>query len=764
MLASGHECKEKARSQQPSQICLPFTLENCIFISDGTAFPPNISAESPLLKLVFSPPDALIVSWLGTTSETHVAAMTIEYWDSRNDHLMKKQQERTTVMTKHISYQKRVLLIEFSLFIFLPVARAQQSEVMQSFRQTEQENWQEYIHAVKSLPAESNFDVRFYHLSIDLNIASPYLQGNMLCRFSTTENNTTSIKLSLRREFTIDSITGNTSSFVFAGDSIVISLDRVFQVGDSGWITVYYRGIPPVANNTKGLRYVTHATNQRVIVSLSTPFLSYYWWPCKDGPGDKPDSVYVDISIPDTSIAGIPVVAISNGVLSNIVSAGGKNTFEWREHYPIIPYYVMAAVSNYRDFHQTFSGTHQEQFPLDYYVFDEHLTAAQQGVADLPQAMELFSDKFGVYPFATEKYGMTQLGFYGAIENQTNTIINNMGLSYFGVSVHELAHMWFGDMITCQNWHHGWLNEGFATYCEALWAEHTGGFNSYKNYMQNFQFFSGGTLYLQDISDPFNIFISIIYDKGAYVLHMLRGVLGDSVFFACLSAYASDPALRYGHATTEDFESVCESVSQQNLAFFFQQWVYDQYYPMYGYSYSQNLSTWETTVTIRQTQSSLGRRTVFTMPVQLKFLFQGGGDTTLTVWNDQQIQTYQITIPHAIAAMQFDPDGWILKTSQGVEVSEQQSPTQPNRFALGQNFPDPFNPTTTIKYQLPIHGYVILRVFDILGREVATLVNGMKQPGKYTVQFNGTGLASGVYFYKLETVDFVDVKKFILFK
>jgi aminopeptidase N len=635
---------------------------------------------------------------------------------------------------------------------------------MEDFRQAEQLNWAEYIKAFESLPLASNFDVTFYHLKVDLGMALPYLQGSVLCRFNATENNTTSIKLNLRREFTIDSIRGDAGSFSFSLDTITVSLNRTFQSGDSGWVEVYYRGVPPVAGGLKGLRYVTHASNQRLIASLSTPFLSYYWWPCKDGPGDKPDSVYVDITIPDTSIGGIPVVAISNGILSNVVSGGGKKTFQWREHYPIIPYYVMAAVSNYRDFHRTFTGTRGEQFPLDYYVFDEHLSAAQQGVADLPLAMALFSDKFGTYPFKTEKYGMTQLGFYGAIENQTNTIINNMGLSYFGVSVHELSHMWFGDMITCKDWHHGWLNEGFASYCEALWAEQTGGFTAYKNYMQNFQFMSGGTVYLQNIADPFNIFITIIYNKGAYVLHMLRGILGDSVFFACLSSYAGNPSYRYGHATTEDFRSVCETVSQRNLNFFFDQWVYDQYYPMYGYNFTQNTATGETNVYIRQTQSTPGRRAVFEMPIQIKFLFQSGGDTTVTVWNNQQVQTFQLSISRSIASMQFDPDVWILRTAQVVAVHEQQGSEFPLAFGLEQNYPNPFNPSTTIKFDVASLKFVSLKVFDVLGREVATLVSEEMKPGYYERTFNATGLASGVYFYRLLAGSFVETRKMILMR
>jgi len=658
----------------------------------------------------------------------------------------------------------KIMTLLICVMLLSRSGHGQLSQALVDFYQLEQQNWTEYILASRNLPAFSNFDVKFYHLHIDLSLNSPYLLGNVLCRFTATEDNTDSIKLNLRREYAIDSIQGMVSSYSFVNDTLTIVLDRLLQTGDSGWVQVYYHGAPPVANNTKGLRYVTHGGNQRVIASLSTPFLSHYWWPCKDGPGDKPDSVYVDISIPDTTVAGIPVVAISNGVLENIVSVGGKKTFQWREHYPIVPYYVMVAVSNYRDFHQIFPGSGGEVFPMDYYVFNENFSEAQQGVVDLPQVMGFFSDRFGVYPFSAEKYGMTQIGFYGAIENQTNTIINNMGIPYFGVAVHELAHMWFGDMITCKDWHHGWLNEGFATYAEALWVEHITGFDGYKNYMQNFQFYNGGTLYLQNISDPFNIFVPIIYNKGAYVLHMLRGVLGDSIFFDSMSAYAADPNYRYGHASTEDFKLVCESVSQRDLTFFFSEWVYDQYYPQYNFSYSQNTATGETHVDIRQTQSSLGRRPFFEMPIELKFQFQGGGDTVVIVWNNQEVQSFALTIPRVISAMEFDPDGWILKTAQPVSVDGTPTDQVPNRLVLSANYPNPFNPSTTISFSLPKRTFVMLNVYDLLGREVASLVNDDLDAGNHQRVLDATSLPSGVYFYRLHAVGLTQTRKMSVIK
>jgi len=644
---------------------------------------------------------------------------------------------------------------------------AQKSEALRNFYELEQQTWREHIAAVQTATLETNFDVTFYHLNVEINITSPYIQGDVLCRFRAAEDNLQSIKLNLHHALGIDSISGNVTNYSAANDSIYITLDHAFQSGESGSLHIYYQGVPQLAGGIKGLRYATHAGTQPIIATLSTPFLAHYWWPCKDGPGDKPDSVYIDITIPDTVINGIPLTATSNGALDSVVVAGGKKTFQWRERYPIPPYYVMAAISNYQHFQQIYSGTQGENFPMDYWVFNEHLNQAQAGVAQMPEAMAVYSALFGSYPFQTEKYGMTQLGFYGAIENQTNTITNNMSLSWFDVSIHELAHMWFGDMITCESWHHGWLNEGFATYAEALWAEDQGGFAAYKANMQYNEFYSGGTLYLQDDSDPFNIFISIIYYKGAYTLHMLRGVLGDSLFFNSISEYANDPLFRYDHATTEDFQNVCETVSGMDLDFFFQQWVYDAYYPIYEFSVNQNGSTFQTTVTIRQTQGNLGRRPVFEMPVQLRFNFMDGSDTLVSVWNDQQLQQFQFDFTKEIVSTVFDPDKWILRTVQQVVGIADANPGMPARFELLQNYPNPFNPETAINYELPEAGDVELSIFNVLGQSVYTLVKHRQPAGRYSVTWNGrdrlgNAVGSGIYIYQVRAGEYVKSRKMVL--
>jgi len=667
----------------------------------------------------------------------------------------------------HIYRQKRTIVLRALLLLLaaaatptLPIAHADPGPARKAFRKAEEDVWREVIHRFPEGTVPSDFDVTFYHLDVDIAAVNPHIQGSVLCRFTSTVDSLSRITLDLHNALTVVDVTGNAAGYEQTGDTVSIALDRAYGAGEQAQVTVHYGGVPQLAGGTKGLRYSIHGANERIIASLSTPFLAHYWWPCKDGPGDKADSVWLDITIPDTTIAGIPLTAVSNGDFYCITHGGKKNTYHWRHSYPIVPYYVMVAISNYRIFQEVYTGPGDETFPLVYWVFDEHFDQAQAGVAQLDEAITLFSETFCTYPFARERYGMTQLGFYGGIENQTNTIIGQMSPDWLWVAVHELSHQWFGDMITCESWHHGWLNEGFATYCEALWEEHTGGPQAYINHLRSVKYLQGGTLYLQDDSDPFGIFISIIYDKGAWVLHMLRGLLGDAIFFQCLRDYAADPDLRYGHATTEDFQAVCEMVSGQDLDFFFDQWVYDERYPAYEYSYHQDPASYSTSVTLRQVQSNYGWREVFEMPLELRFYFASGWDSTITVWSDQQMQHLQYDFDEPLAGMLVDPDDWVLKTAGlVVEVEEGTGEADepfPRRFALEQNYPNPFNAGTTIRYRLAEEAEVRLEVFNIAGQRVATPVEDQQTVGPHVVRWDGRDnsgqrVSSGIYICRLTT-------------
>jgi hypothetical protein len=149
------------------------------------------------------------------------------------------------------------------------------------------------------------------------------------------------------------------------------------------------------------------------------------------------------------------------------------------------------------------------------------------------------------------------------------------------------------------------------------------------------------------------------------------------------------------------------------------------------------------------------------MPVQIK-INTSLGDTTVTLFNDAQIQTFQFDVVGDPQSIVFDPGNWILKNN--TVVTEVEDVVQPLNYSLQQNYPNPFNPSTTIEYSIPQSGLVTLKVFNVLGKEVATLVNGQNDAGNHTVEFNASALNSGVYFYKIESDNFVETKKMILLK
>jgi len=605
-----------------------------------------------------------------------------------------------------------------------------------------------------NLSNDTTFDVKFYHLDLEIGIDEEYISGSVEYLFASNIDSLNKVILDLDGTFEVDSVSYPANSFSFSNNRIVIGFDNYYSNGETFSFKIYYHGKPQLYGGIKGLVYKKHSGNQPIIASLSTPYLAHTWWPCKDGVFDKSDSTFIDITIKDTIISSIPVIAVSNGLLDEVEVKNGKKTFKWKHYYPIVPYYVMVAISNYRKFSQTFEGEGYS-FPLDYYVFDEHIEQAKKGVINMPDAIGFFTEIFGSYPFLNEKYGMTELGFYGAIENQTNTITNSMKESWFYVSVHELSHQWFADMITCDSWHDGWLNEGFASYAEALYAEHSEGFERYQSYMAKFEYYDSGTVYMEDVNNPFNVFRGIIYKKGAYILHMLRYVLGDKMFFKAIKEYALDEKFMYKNARTEDFQEICESVSGKNLNYFFDQWIYDERYPIYHYNFNQKNEKLD--IYIEQKQNENGWRNIFKMPVEIKVEFEDGGDTLVKVFNELQFQIFSFDMTKAVKAVKIDPGKKILKKAFFDNTLTSNYFVLPDRYL--NIYPNPNSGSFSIQIDVEeLSGAIELSVIslnnDIVYKNI--IIDDSQS------LINIEGIKPGMYFVIIKSKSIYSVKKMIV--
>jgi hypothetical protein len=256
---------------------------------------------------------------------------------------------------------------------------------------------------------------------------------------------------------------------------------------------------------------------------------------------------------------------------------------------------------------------------------------------------------------------------------------------------------------------------------------------------------------------------------------MLRKVVGDENFFNILKTYISHPDLAYDVATTEDFQAVCEAVSGQDLDYFFSQWIYGENYPKYSMSWSSNnLGNGTYAISANLIQKTNTNPTFFTMPIDLK-IYTTLGDTIITVFNNLQTQTFDFSVNGQPTQIELDPGNWILKDVNNItDINAEQ--TLPEYFSLGQNYPNPFNPSTTINYTVPsvvnenlgrpVGGFhsLQLTIYDVLGKEVKSLVNENQKPGNYQISFDASELTTGIYYYRLTSGNFTQTKKMVLLK
>ncbi|MGD8781257.1 MAG: M1 family aminopeptidase [Ignavibacteria bacterium] len=614
-------------------------------------------------------------------------------------------------------------------------------------------------------PGDENYDVNYYKLSLNIDCTAQVVAGEVTIKAKSMVDNLTSIFVDLSKVMNVAKVKSNGQQLQFQhngdSDQIDIVLDKTYNLNEEFTIIISYSGTPQKKDfQNPYFTYTTSDSTSPLFSTLSEPYSTSEWWPCKDTPADKADSADIWLT---TDTLFVPV---SNGKLEDIVDNGSTHTYKWKVSYPIAQYLISVAMTDYVLYEDIFEYESGKQMPVTHYVYNGTLT--QDRISQLERTVDMlnvFSELFGLYPFINEKYGHAQWQWGGGMEHQT---ISSMGAFGETLVSHELAHQWFGDKITCKDWQNIWLNEGFATYCESLWLENAYGKDYYMQDVQSKMARAknaSGTIYVEDTSSVSEIFNSSrSYAKGSIVLHMLRGILGDERFFEAIRTYINDPELAYDVAETEDLQRVVEETSDEDLDYFFQQWIYGENYPRYNVSwnYTEENNLYHVKVNISQEANS--NPVFFTMPVQLEFETLSGSVID-TVFNNQQEQEFDIYLEEEPTQLTFDPANWILKELTVITSVENFDEIK-NQFFLEQNYPNPFNPSTNIQYNIPEKSNVKLILYDNLGNEIATLIDDVKYPGYYNIELNSTDfeLSSGVYFYQLITDRLTDTKKMVLIK
>lgn len=604
--------------------------------------------------------------------------------------------------------------------------------------------------AARAAAADEHYDVTWYELRLNVSTAPNLLSGSVTIRALAAIDNLSIVRIDLSDSMTIDGIASPSGALAFsrASNMVTITLDSVYALGETFDLIVAYHGVPK-SSGFGSFAFSTTSAGAPWIWSLSQPYGAKDWWPCKDQLPDKADSIDVIVTCDSTLRVG------SNGLLAGVVNNGdGTSTTRWKSRHPIATYLVSIAISNYVAFSNWFHYGPGDSMEVLNYVLPAKFAQAQASLPRTVTMLEIFSDLFGLYPFAAEKYGHCDFGWGGAMEHQTMT---STGSYEESLVAHELAHQWFGNMITCGSWADLWLNEGFATYLAGIYLEGAYGPMAYDTYMTpRLQAAKSavGTLFVQDTASVANLFAgSRVYYKGAAVLHMLRRVLGDSVFFAAMRSYAGDASIRFGTASTADFRRACEETSGRNLGWFFDQWVYGERYPSYRYGWTSSPEGGGHRVDLRVTQTTgTANPAAFTMPVDIRIAGEGA-DTAIVVTDSLAAQDFSFIVPFAPSSVRFDPDRWILRdldsVSRTVLDAGDEDPLPRAALLLG-NYPNPFNPSTTIRAELHGRGLVTLRIVDVLGRTVDAPAPQTAGPGRFEMTWDASGHPSGLYLAVLE--------------
>jgi aminopeptidase N len=450
--------------------------------------------------------------------------------------------------------------------------------------------------------------------------------------------------------------TGKIEAYEVTADHLVITFAAALAPDREASVTIRYKAQPE-----KGLYFRTpemgYNGGDEHLFTQGEAIDERHWYPCYDSPNQK-FTTEITCHVP----AGMTV--LSNGrLVSEEKDAGGLTAFHWRQEQPHANYLVSLVAGYFKKIEDKY-----KDIPLAFYTPPSDINEAPNSFRDTRDILAFYESEIGV-PFPWVKYYqvLVQDFMEGGMENTSLTTLTERTLftaatenvrSSQGLVAHEMAHQWFGDLVTCKDWSQIWLNEGFATFYALLYDEHKSGSDSmlYGLYTTERSIFAVSNdvkpIVSRKFDSPDDLFNYLAYQKGCFVLRMLRSQLGQDLYRRCIAAYLERH--KFGNVVTDDLARVVEELSGRSYDQFFDQWVYHAHYPEIEAGYSWDEKGKMAKISIRQTQKTSDDVLLFDFPLAIAFKTAGGTvEKTITV--KEKAQDFYFALESAPRIVRLDP-------------------------------------------------------------------------------------------------------------
>lgn len=567
---------------------------------------------------------------------------------------------------------------------------------------------------IKNLVSDnSGYDVLKYKLEFESNPESEDFSGKTTVYFKVL-NETGQLELDAKDNLKIKEVVYKKqliSNYKRENNKLIISLPSVLTLNSIDTISVSFSGKADSSSGYHIALYSLYSYDNSNVHWASYTFSESdagpaSWWVCKDGLTDKADEIELHITHPS------PYKAVANGLLiSKTDNNDGTTTTIWKHQYPIPPYLIAFAVAEYEEYHQTMEIGNTEM-PILNYIYpgrsQEGYNYILETLDEVPSYITYFNELFGEYPFKNEKYGHAEWRNNGAMEHSTITFMDQSWGRM--IIIHELAHQWFGDQITCATWSDIWINEGFATFSESLiqLCEENDCIESRHILLDViFEYAKEGSVYNPE-PDSYNRTFDYIltYEKAGLVVNQLKNYLGEDIFFDAIRNFLKEK--QFGFVTTEDLKQSLMNFTGVDLTEFFNDWIYGEGYPIFDLTVTSNtINDVVLKVDQSQTHPSVS---FFETPFKVEFIGNNNQSEIKEFNLTHNHQTFQITdLPFAIQKIKFNPYAEIIAMENSISVNNEKIMTE-NTVKIDLN---PVSNLLTISSPEPI---VNIQIFDISGR------------------------------------------------